>query len=407
MNAVVVGGGIVGLASAYYLAAGGADVAVYEKKSLGSGSTERSVGGIRTQFSTPVHVALSLSSIAVWETFEEVLDTDIAYRRSGYLFCARTEETAAEFAESVAMQRERGVPSELLSPREAREVCPGLKLEEFRAATYCPIDGFADPHLALQGFATEARKAGVEVHTETPVAGLLRDGNRVTGVEIDGVDGVDGGSGADPKGEDDAGRTRIESDVVVNAAGPWARQVGGMAGLSLPISPRRRQVLVVDPETPVPEDVPLTVDLDTGSYFRPEREGAALVGGHFSSTDPEAEPDQDPDRYTKGTDLDWTAEALERASDYTTYFGPDSGVKRGWAGLYAVTPDHHPVIEESLPGLITAAGFSGHGFQHSPATGQLVAELALDGEASLVDISGLGSDRFNDTERLEHERNVA
>lgn len=386
MNVVVVGGGIVGLAAAYYLADGGTEVAVYEKGSIGGGSTERSAGGIRTQFSTPVNVDLSLASVAVWETFDEEFGTEIDYRRPGYLFCARAEETAADFAANVRMQRERGVPSELLAPEEACEYCPGVVVDEFRAATYCALDGFADPHLALQGFATGARKAGAEIHTQTPVTDVLRDDDRVTGVEI----GRDGGS------------ERVESTFVVNAAGPWARQVGEMAGLELPIAPRRRQIVLVEPEEPVSGDVPLTVDLDTGSYFRPEREGSVLVGGHFSTTD----PDHDPDNYSKTTDFDWAAEAIERASEYTTYFGPESRVKRGWAGLYAVTPDHHPVIEETIPGLITAAGFSGHGFQHAPATGQLVAEIASDGEASFVDVSSLSSDRFGG-DALVSERNIA
>jgi len=105
-------------------------------------------------------------------------------------------------------------------------------------------------------------------------------------------------------------------------------------------------------------------------------------------------------------DLEWAANAVERAAAYTTYFGPDTRIRRGWAGLYAVTPDHHPVIEETTPGLVTAAGFSGHGFQHAPATGQVVAELVFDGESRLVDVSMLDGDRFERGEGLD-ERNVA
>ncbi|MGM0604922.1 MAG: NAD(P)/FAD-dependent oxidoreductase, partial [Halobacteriota archaeon] len=147
---------------------------------------------------------------------------------------------------------------------------------------------------------------------------------------------------------------------------------------------------------------PLTIDLDTGSYFRPEREGAAIVGGEFGETDPE----QDPDRYDTGIDLEWAATAIERAAETATYFGPETRIRRGWAGLYAVTPDHHPIIEETVPGFVNAVGFSGHGFQHAPATGTLVSELVLDGEPSLVDISTLGSDRF-DRDELLVEENVA
>jgi sarcosine oxidase subunit beta len=152
----------------------------------------------------------------------------------------------------------------------------------------------------------------------------------------------------------------------------------------------------------VPESVPLTIDLETGSYFRPEREGVALVGGHFGDEDPAV----DPDGFSTEMDLEWAAEAVERAADYTAYFGPETRIKRGWAGLYAVTPDHHPVIEETLPGFVTATGFSGHGFQHAPATGQIVSELVLDGAPRLVDVSELDSGRFDRGEAMV-ERNVA
>ncbi|WP_327053708.1 NAD(P)/FAD-dependent oxidoreductase [Halomicrococcus gelatinilyticus] len=382
MRVVVVGGGIVGLASAYYLAERGAEVVVCEQSSLGAGSTERSAGGIRQQFSTRVNVELSRASVPVWENFESEFGVDIQFRRPGYLLVAREQSTAAAFAENVAMQNDCGVPSELLSPAEARERCPELRAEEFVAATYSPTDGFADPHLALQGFAAGARDAGVEIVTGVTVTDVLRPDRGVAGV-------------ATTEG-------RLDADVVVNAAGPWAHEVAAMAGLTLPVAPRRRSVAVVDPEVPVPESVPLTIDLDSGAYFRPERDGAALVGGHFADHDPDA----DPDGFARSPGLDWTAEALERAADCADYFGPGTQVRRGWSGLYAVTPDHHPIVEETIPGFVNAVGFSGHGFQQAPATGGVVADLVHDGDTSLVDGSRLTSERFEDGQTVS-ERNVA
>ena len=383
MQVRIIGGGIVGLASAYYLAERGADATVYENGTVGDGSTDRSAGGIRAQFSTPVNVKLSLESLSVWENFESEFGTDIAHRRAGYLFLAREEATADAFRDDVAMQNDLGVPSEFLSPAAAAEHCPELRTDLFVGATYSPTDGFADPHLALQAFARAAREAGAEIRTKTPVTGVRTDDGAATGVETD--DGTD------------------RADFVVNAAGPWAGRVAAMAGLDLPVSPRRRQIAVADPETPVEPEVPLTIDLDTGSYFRPEREGNALVGGHFAD-DPD--PEQDPDAYDTSMDFDWAAKAVERAAEWTGYFGPDTRIKRGWAGLYAVTPDHHPIVEETVPGFVNAVGFSGHGFQHAPATAKIVAELCLDGEASLVDVGRLSSDRFDRGETID-ERNVA
>ena len=388
MRIVVVGGGIVGLASAYALADRGAEVVLCERGSLGDGSTSRALGGIRCQFSTAVNVDLTLASRPVWEAFEERFGVDIGFRQTGYLLLARTEETAAGLERQVDLQHDRGAETAFLAPEDVTEHCEGVDPSAITAATYNPRDGFADPYLALQGFADAVRELGVDVRTGTAVTDVRRDDGRVTGVAVEG-------DGAPASG-------RIDADSVVNAAGPWAGRVASMAGIDLPVEPRRRQAIVVDPDRPVPEGDPLTIDLETGSHFRPERDGAAVVGGYFAS-EPETPP---PDSFSESYDVEWAAEAIERAGHYCDYFGDETRLRRGWAGLYAVTPDHHPVIEESAPGFVQAVGFSGHGFQHAPATGQVVTELILDGTASTVDVSDLGSDRF-ERDDLLRERNVA
>ena len=370
MSVVVIGGGIVGLASAYFLARRGETVTVLEQSSLGAGSTDRANGGIRAQFTSPVSIRLSQESIAVWERFEETFGVDIEYTRPGYLFLARTAATAERLRENVGVQAEYGVPSQFLTPADAQDVCPRLHADRYAGATYSPADGFADPHLGLEGFATGAVDAGTDIRTNVAVTDVrFRDG-RVQGVE------TTAGS--------------FEADYVVNAAGAWGSRVAAMAGIDLPVTPKRRQLVVVDPEHDVPRDVPLTVDMDADSHFRPERNGRAVVGGFFAEEDPPA----DPDAYTRSMDFDWAATALERVSAVAGYFGPESRIRRGWAGLYAVTPDHHPVIEETRPGFVNAVGFSGHGFMQAPATGQVVAEIVADGRASLVNVSMLRADRF-------------
>lgn len=381
MKVTVVGGGVIGLSSAYYLANRGADVTLCEKGSLGMGSTARSAGGIRTQFSTPVNVELSIRSLEVWESFHEQFGVDISHKRNGYLFLTGDEETSERFRADVTMQNDIGAESRFLTPEEAKEYCPGLNTEDLVAATYNEQDGFADPNLAVQGFSGKAREEGVDIRTKTAVTDIHTDGDAVSAVET----------------EDE----RIESDFVVNAAGAWSGPIAKMAGVDLPIHPRRRQLAIVEPQHTLPEDVPLTINIDSGSYFRPEHDEAVLVGGQFGD-----DPDVDADRYSDSMDIEWAATAVEHAAEYTEYFGDDSRIRRGWAGLYAVTPDHHPIIEETVPGFVTVAGFSGHGFQHSPAAGQLVTELILDGEPLLVDISSLSSDRFEDGSDLV-EHNVA
>jgi len=380
MEAIVVGGGIVGLASAVELAERGVDVTLLERDELGAGSTDRAVGGIRATFSTPVNVDCSLYSLDVWESFEERFGVDPEFRQHGYLFLAREAATAERFRETAAMARERGAPVEYVDSETAAEYCAGVDPDLFVGGTYCPRDGYADPHLALQGYSQAAATAGVEVRTDAPVSGLLTDGDRVTGVVCEGES--------------------LSADAVVLAAGAWTAPLAATADVDLPIAPRRRQVAVVEPERPVPESDPLTIDLDTGSYFRPERDGRAIVGGHFA----EADPDVDPDRYESGPAVPWAADAIERAGEWTDHFGPESRLAGGWAGLYAVTPDDHAVVDDVRPGLVVAAGFSGHGFQHAPATGRIAADLVVDGETDVTDVAALSADRFGDGER--EERNV-
>lgn len=228
----------------------------------------------------------------------------------------------------------------------------------------------------MQGFSIAATEAGAEIET----------GIAVTDVRVrkGGVVGVDTTEG------------RYDADFVFNAAGSWALTIADMAGVDLPVTPKRCQALIVDPESPVPDSNPLVTDLDAGCYFRPERDGQALVGGHF-----DRDPPQNPDNYEKSHNLDWAADVVEQVATVADYFGPGSRLVRGWAGLYAMTPDHHPIIEESMSGFLTATGFSGHGFMQSPATGQVVAELALDGESATVDVSLLARDRFERGEALQ------
>lgn len=378
MQVVVIGGGIIGVASAYYLREKGARVTLLEKGTLGSGSTDRANGGIRAQFSSPVSAKLSKESIGVWESFEDEFETDIAYRQPGYMFLARNEETAAQLEKNVQKQNEVGVDSEFLNAEEAGELCPELHSENYVAASYLETDGIADPHLALQGFSKAADAAGVDIRTKTEATDIQQDSTgQVTGVKT--ADEV------------------IEADYVVNAAGPWAPDVAELVNIDLPISPKRRQLMVAKPDTAVDGTVPFTIDQDRGVHFRPERNGAVVCGGHFDERDPA----ENPDGYSKQITLDWSAKVIEELSEVAGYFGPETVIKEGWAGLYSMTPDHHPIIEEVTPGFVVAAGFSGHGFMQSPAAGQLVSEIIIDGSPSLVDISMLTADRFDRGIHLE------
>ncbi len=380
MHVAIVGGGIVGLSSAYYLSSAGADVTVFEKGSIGSGNTERSAGGIRSQFTLPANVELSKRSLEVWDNFEERFGVDIGFHRSGYLFLARSEASKERFETAVELQRELGVENEFLSPEEVAEIHDGIRPEAILGGAYSPNDGYADPHLAIQGFLHAGREAGVSIETQTPIVDLLEDDGAIAGVRTE--------------------NERVEADAVVNAAGAWAGRVAEMADLELPLTPRRLQVAVVEPERPVPTSTPMTLDPETDSYFHPERDGAAIVGGGPDLSG-DVTPD-DPDSYAKSMDFDFASDVLEAVGQYADFFGPGAEVKNGWAGLIIETPDHNAIIEQSRPGLVNAVGFSGHGFLHSPAVGQVVRDLVLEGETPMIDVDAFGSDRFDDGDHDRH-----
>jgi sarcosine oxidase subunit beta len=364
---VIIGGGVVGASIAYHLGRRGvgSGVALLERDQVGSGSTARAVGGIRSQFSTELNIRMSLESVAFWRRFEDELGEAVDYREDGYLFLARTEEERAQFAANVELQNALGVPSRLLSPEDAATVVPGMYTGDLAAAAYNATDGAAGPNEATMAFARAARRAGVRILEGTEVTGIDVVEGRIAGVRTTGA----------------AWSTR----VVVNAAGPWAAPVGRLAGIDVPVRPFRREIFVSEPFAGLPERLPIVIDLHVGWYFR--REGAGiLMAGHKD------------DHPSYDTHVDWGG--LSTVADLAVHRVPAlegaSFGARAWAGLYDVSPDDHAILGpvDGVDGLYLACGFSGHGFQHSPATGRLVAELVLDGQTTGIDIAPLGLDRF-------------
>jgi sarcosine oxidase subunit beta len=367
-DVVIVGGGAVGTSIAYHLAQRGVGrgVVLLERNTLGSGSTGRSAGGIRCQYSTEVNIRFSLESVAFWRTFEERLGLPIDYREIGYLFLASTAREREQFEANIALQNALGVPSRLVEPDEIGRLVPGLRTDDLLAGAYSATDAVAGPNEAVQGFARRARDGGVQIREGIEVIAVDARGGRIHAVETT------------------AGH--IETPIVVNAAGAWAGLLGHMVGVDVPVKPYRRELFVSEPVAldDIPE-VPLVIDLHVGWYFRREGAGILMSGAKdaHSSFD---------------THVDWAG--LPRIADYATRRMPPLAAVRfgnkAWAGLYDVSPDDHAIVGAvpEVAGLYCANGFSGHGFQHSPATGRAIAELILDGHVSDLDIAPLSITRF-------------
>lgn len=374
---VIIGGGVMGASVAYHLAARGQkNVLLLEKDAFfGQGATGRCAGGVRYQFSTEVNVRLSLASLPMLERFEAEIGQAIDFRHCGYLIFLTTPQDVAIFKHTLAMQNKLGVKTEWLSGEEVRRRLPQMRLEDVLAATYNPGDGLVDPHGVVMGYIHAASRLGALALNNVEVTGLRLTGGGVSAVE------TNAGTVATPR--------------VVNAAGPWAGLIGQMAGVNIPITPVRRQMLTTTPLPEISPDFPFVIDFAQSLYFH--REGEGLLTGMSN-------PGQAPG-FDQDIDAHWELVHLEAASARLPLL-EKAGLVSHWAGLYEVTPDAHPIFGVTpVEGLYVCAGFSGHGFMHGPVTGKLMSEIILDGKAQIVDVTALDLARFSEG-RLIQEYNV-
>jgi len=370
-DVVIIGGGVIGVSIAYHLAMKRVGrIILLEKGQLGEGSTSRCVGGIRTQFSTEINILFSLESIKTFERFEEEFGINPEFKRIGYLFLATTELEMGVFKENIKLQRKFGIPVELLNPDEIKARWPYLRVDDILGGTFCPWDGYAGPNEVLSGFVSGAKKAGVRIYEGTEVLGISLSKGKVNGVKTK--------------------REEISTPIVVNAGGPFASAIGEMAGVKIPVKPLRRQIFITAPFHLTNQAIPLTIDFHKGWYFRQEVDGLLLSG-----------PLDNEPSFNLGIDYEAMAETSENAI-YRVPALERARIARGWAGLYEISPDHHAILGKvpEVEGFILANGFSGHGFQHSPAVGKVIAELIVEGKPTTIDISPLSIERFEKGELI-------
>ncbi len=375
-DVVIVGGGIIGASIAYHLTKKGVrDILVLERDRLGSGSTGKNAGGIRLQFSSEINVKLSQRSLPHIERFADEIGTDPHFNQVGYLFLITEDRDVAAFERSLAMWSRLGVPARRVTAGEAKALFKHARTDDVRFGTFCAKDGYADPSSMLNGYVARARDAGVTFAEGAAVEAISCANGRVAEVRTK---------------EDEIG-----VGTVINAGGPWAGQIAKLAGVDLPIEPLRRHIFVTEAVRGLDEDFPLTIEFASGLYAHRES-GGVLLGM--------ADPNEKPG-FDDSVNPDFMPAVVERALARFPILERTS-IKTGWAGLYEDTPDKHPILGkvDGIEGFINAAGFSGHGIMHAPATGELIAELIVDGKTSL-DISALSASRFR-TGQLVREHNV-
>jgi FAD-dependent oxidoreductase domain-containing protein 1 len=386
-DVVIVGGGVIGSAIAYFLAAqpafDGRIVVVEKDSTYERASTPRSAGSIRQQFSIEENILISKFCIEFLNSIHECLrvdeeSPDVGFVEAGYLFLA-DPGGAAILRENHALQRQCNAAIDLLSPPELKDRFPWLEVDDLTAGAHgVEGEGWLDPYSLLQAFRRKARSLGV-TYVDDEVVGLERDGSRVVLVRL-----RDGGD--------------MSCDILVNAAGAVAADLAGMVGVNLPVRPRKRTVFVIRCEAELPR-CPMVID-PTGLFFRPE--GDAYICGIAPS------PENDPDCLDVDVDYDQFEETVwpllaARVPAFETL-----KMERAWAGHYAYnTFDQNAVIgpHPEIENILFANGFSGHGLQQSPAVGRAISELIAFGEYRTLDLSRLAFDRILDGEPLL-ERNI-
>jgi sarcosine oxidase subunit beta len=376
-DVVIIGAGIVGSSIAYHLAESGCrNVVVLERESQqGKGSTGKSMGGVRAQFSTPVSIRMSLYSIPFFRQFEEAMGHPSGYRGQGYLFVATEPGHLNYLRANCALQVSLGLKTvELLHPADVIGLVPQLRPDGILGGSFCSTDGFVDPHSVMTGFMLRAVENGARLVRNAEVTAIEQDAAGVCAVRTP--------------------TNRIATRIVINAAGAWAGLVAKLAGVNLPVEPLRRMLVPTEPFDQIAHSAPMTVDMATGFHFRPEGLGLLLAWNDPEET-PGFKTDFDPAFVEKILTRGVTrVPCIEEAA---------VNPKRAWAGLYEMTPDHHPVLGPvpAVPGLFCANGFSGHGVMHSPATGKIMADLVLKGSSDLVDTRLLNFERFAEGRLLE------
>ncbi len=369
---VIVGAGVMGASVAYHLAARGwRDVLLLDRSDrAGQGSTGAATGGYRAQYATAINVRLSLLAREKLQRFKDEVGADPGYLPAGYLWLATAESELEQLRAGLRVQRSEGL-------REATEVNaddlarinPVLSPDAAIGGTFCPTDGFIAPLRILNGYLAGASRQGVRSEWNSNVTGLLRDSaGRIVSVETT--------------------RGRIATDLVVNAAGPWAAAVAEQAGVPLPVTPLRRQAAATVPCTLLPPDMPMTIFTGDGFHFR-ERDGRVLL--LWPTPGVPGEP------FDTTVDPAWISAVTRMARQRIPPLRNveiDPGAS--WAGLYEMSPDKHAILglAPGCENLYLINGSSGHGVMHAPALGALLAELISDGRFSSLDATALRPSRF-------------
>ncbi len=350
-DVIIIGGGIIGCATGYYLTKKGLTVTLLERNYLTAGSTGRCIGGIRQQFSTELSINVAMGSMKKFAAMKEELGQDVEFHQGGYLFLAHSEEKKETYKKLIEIQKSMGLDVEYIGNSEIEKLVPGIDPTDLLGGAYCPSDAQANPFLIVDAYAKRIREHG-QVFVKKNVTGITVNNGKVSAVITS-------------DGEE------YQAPVVVNAAGPNAREVARFVGIDLPIHPERHEAMITEQMERF-FDMMIVDYRPDGCYFNQKWGKGSIIGCYT------------PIPNVPGLDLGTSFEfAKEMGRRMARLIPRLSNVKimRQWSGSYEMTPDGNPILDRSnIEGFWVVGGMCGHGFMLGPEIGWLAAEYITEGK---------------------------
>ena len=350
-DAIIIGGGIIGCATGYYLTKKGLKVYLFEKEYLTAGSTGRCIGGIRQQYSTELSIKVAMESVKKFKIMKEELGIDVEFEQDGYLFLAHSEEKEKTYKQLIKLQRNMGLDVEYVDVPTIKEIVPGINTDGLLGGAYCPSDGQANPFLVVDGYARKIKEKG-KVFTYCGIEKINIEGNKVISVTT-------------------INKETYYAPIVVNATGPFIREFSKHTGLDIPVFPERHESLITEPIEVFFR--PMVVDYrPDGCYFHQKAKQGSIIGCYT------------PIPNVPGTDVRSSFEFITEMGRRMARLIPklaDVKIIRQWAGSYEMTPDGNPIVDKTdIEGLWIIGGFCGHGFMLGPEVGYIAAEYITTGK---------------------------
>jgi sarcosine oxidase subunit beta len=350
-DVIIIGGGIIGTATGYYLTKKGFNIYLFEKKYLTAGSTGRCIGGIRQQFSTELSIKVAMESMKKFKIMEQELGQGVEFHQGGYLFLAHSEDKEKTYQKLIEIQTKMGLDVEYIDVSEIEKLVPGIDTKDLLGGAYCGSDAQANPFLVVDGYAKGIKKKG-KVLTNKEVTGINLENGKVKSVRT-------------------KDNETYYAPIVVNAAGPLIRDVAKLVNLDIPIYPERHEAMITEQMERFFDMMIVDYRAD-GCYFNQKWGEGSIIGCYT------------PIPNVPGLDLGVSFEFAKEMGRRMERLIPklkNMKIIRQWSGTYEMTPDGNPILDKTnIGGFWIVGGMCGHGFMLGPEIGWIAAEYIAEGK---------------------------